>query len=440
MYQNMYNTPAPQKEFNPYEQNVRILKSFFSKPLFLVIAICGAFSAVLSIITTLVNNSQTNIYDIFGEYGSYLSDFDSIDFINSINSVSIGFTIIVAVYTLLVASGYLLLFLKSKNEDPSSSPKAGATILWVLSIIEMVLFSILAVIMIIFAFVFFIAASSYSSSSYYYYSSVNSAATGIAIAFGCILLILSIVVLFSAISKLRFFSSVHSDFINVNLTSGGSVAFGVFTILGVIGSIITLFSLMASLRTANVSTVLSIISSLVSIVSNICLIMFAFSFNSYIKGFKSGATPIAPKMQNNYTNPYGQPANQGGVQNPANNYNGYNQNNQYGSNSQVNKSEIPVPDKNIGYSYNQNNQANQQPFSSTYENHVNAQYDNRERNSKNAYTNPYYNKQSSGVNANPYSNAQNQNNSQFSSGKCPMCGASCNPNDMFCGECGARIK
>lgn len=43
MYQNMYNNPAPMGNYNPYEQNSGLLKSFFSKPVVIILPLWAVY-------------------------------------------------------------------------------------------------------------------------------------------------------------------------------------------------------------------------------------------------------------------------------------------------------------------------------------------------------------------------------------------------------------
>lgn len=419
MYQNMYNTPAQQGSFNPYEQNVRILKEFFSKPLFLIIALCGIISAVLTLVSSFMTDSSSNIDIILDEYRFYFSNSEYRNIVSTVQSISIGIAIILTVYSLLIALGYLLLHFKSKNSDASSNPKAGATILWVTSIIELIIACILAVLIIFFSIAMF-AASSYSSNSYYS-SSYYDVASPVMITLGILGLIVSVCLILSCIFKLLFFSSVHSGFTKVNLTSRGSVGFGVFTILGTIFSVISFFQLLSNLGD---TSILSFIVSLLNLVSSICIIIFAFSFNSYIKKFRTGTNPV-----NGFTNqpPRGgqpfMPPMQGN--NPPFTGNGYNTNPQ--------NKPPQAPDMNMGYTYRPSqNQPNQdfQPVK-TPDQQPKPMFNNND-----PFKQPQNNQ-----NSQSFQNTQNDKNVKSDSvSKCPLCGAPHGNNDVFCGGCGARLK
>lgn len=419
MYQNMYNTPAQQGSFNPYEQNVRILKEFFSKPLFLIIALCGIISAVLTLVSSFMTDSASNIDIILNEYRFYLSNSEYRNIVSTVQSISMGIAIILTVYSLLIALGYLLLYFKSKNSDASSNPKAGATILWVTSIIELIIACILAVLIIFFSIAMF-AASSYSSNSYYS-SSYYDIASPVMITLGILGLIVSVCLILSCIFKLLFFSSVHSGFTKVNLTSRGSVGFGVFTILGTIVSVISFFQLLSNLGD---TSILSFITSLLNLVSSICIIIFAFSFNSYIKRFRTGTNPV-----NGFTNqpPRGgqtfMPPMQGNT--PPFTGNSYNTNQQ--------NRPPQAPNMNIGYTYKPSqNQPNQdfQPVK-TPDQQPKPMFNNND-----PFKQPQNNQ-----NSQSFQNTQNDKSVKSDSvSKCPLCGAPHGNNDVFCGGCGARLK
>ena len=165
MYQNMYNNPAPMGNYNPYEQNSGLLKNFFSKPVVIILAAVGGVSALMSIISFFMQigsfNTTVRYYNHItgGQFASFYSGAQPIFVIISICSIAM---------TIITALGYFLLYSKSKNPDPQSNPKAGSTLLWVISIISFAATCILAVFLIIVAFILFIASGEVSSKHYDY--------------------------------------------------------------------------------------------------------------------------------------------------------------------------------------------------------------------------------------------------------------------------------
>lgn len=396
MYQNMYNNPAPMGNYNPYEQNSGLLKSFFSKPVVIILAAVGGVSALISIISFFMQigsfNTTVRYYNHItgGQFASFYSSAQPIFVIISICSIAM---------TIITALGYFLLYSKSKNPDPQSNPKAGSTLLWIISIISFVATCILAVFLIIVAFILFIASGEVSR----YEASIMTTA-------GVFMIIIALIVFFYYLFQFRFFSSIHTSFSSVQIVSKSAVAFAVFSIIFCVFSVISLFS---SLDTA---TAMTVISSLISIVNTVFVIVLALSYNSFVKSITTGANPIGGFMPNN-----GQ-------------FSPYNQN----TNGQA-------PNMNMGYSYrpqqppvNDNNQFNGQQYQNPYES---AQQPSE---ADKAYKNPYFSQDFEEQTANSQNDTFNQTpvqpEEQAAQNKCPMCGAVHSGDDLFCGNCGARLK
>lgn len=395
MYQNMYNNPAPMGNYNPYEQNVGLLKNFFSKPIVLILAVFNGVSLLLSIISFFV---QMGTMDATMQYYTYVlgNQFSSV--YSTVQPIVVIVALCSLVFTLLSALGYFFLNFKSKNPDTQSNPAVGAKILWVLSIIKFVFACIGAVLFIIFAFILFAASSELSRYDY------SSAGTGIIAVVGVMFIIFAVFLFFISFVEFRFFSSINSSFNSVQIKSKSSIAFAVFSIIAVVGSVIVLFS---NIETA---TFMSVITGILNIVLYIALAVFAISYNSFVKSLTNGTTPVNGFMPNNQMNydPY--------VHNPN------------GS----------APNMNMGYSYrpsqpsvNDNTQFTQ---------HNNQQY-------QNPYGNSTFNQDFDQAPAKPQNDTDN-GFSQNSAGqaepqaqnKCPICGTVHSDDDMFCGNCGARLK
>ncbi len=396
MYQNMYNNPAPMGNYNPYEQNSGLLKTFFSKPVVIILAAVGGVSALISIISFFM---QIGTLDTTIRYYNYMMGGQFASFYSNIKPLFIIFSICSIAMTIINALGYFLLYSKSKNPDPQSNPKAGSTLLWVISIISFVVTCILAVFLIIVAFILFIASGEVSR----YEASIMTTV-------GVAMIIVALVFFFYFLFQFRFFSSIHTSFSSVQIVSKSSVAFAVFSIIFCVFAFISLFT---SLDTA---TAMTVISGLLSIVNSVFLAVFALSYNSFVKSVTTGANPIGGFMPNN-----GQ-------------FNPYNQN----TNGQA-------PNMNMGYSYrpqqppvNDNNQFNGQQYKNPYGS------SQQSSDADKAYKNPYFSQDFEEQTANSHNDIFNQNpvqpEEQAAQNKCPMCGAVYSGDDLFCGNCGARLK
>lgn len=396
MYQNMYNNPAPMGNYNPYEQNSGLLKTFFSKPVVIILAAVGGVSALISIISFFM---QIGTLDTTIRYYNYMMGGQFASFYSNIKPLFIIFSICSIAMTIINALGYFLLYSKSKNPDPQSNPKAGSTLLWVISIISFVATCILAVFLIIVAFILFIASGEVSR----YEASIMTTV-------GVAMIIVALVFFFYFLFQFRFFSSIHTSFSSVQIVSKSSVAFAVFSIIFCVFAFISLFT---SLDTA---TAMTVISGLLSIVNSVFLAVFALSYNSFVKSVTTGANPIGGFMPNN-----GQ-------------FNPYNQN----TNGQA-------PNMNMGYSYrpqqppvNDNNQFNGQQYQNPYGS------SQQPSEADKAYKNPYFSQDFEEQTANSHNDIFNQNpvqpEEQAAQNKCPMCGAVHSGDDLFCGNCGARLK
>ena len=396
MYQNMYNNPAPMGNYNPYEQNSGLLKTFFSKPIVIILAAAGGVSALISIISFFM---QIGTLDTTIRYYNYMMGGQFASFYSNIKPLFIIFSICSIAMTIINALGYFLLYSKSKNPDPQSNPKAGSTLLWVISIISFVVTCILAVFLIIVAFILFIASGEVSR----YEASIMTTV-------GVAMIIVALVFFFYFLFQFRFFSSIHTSFSSVQIVSKSSVAFAVFSIIFCVFAFISLFT---SLDTA---TAMTVISGLLSIVNSVFLAVFALSYNSFVKSVTTGANPIGGFMPNN-----GQ-------------FNPYNQN----TNGQA-------PNMNMGYSYrpqqppvNDNNQFNGQQYQNPYGS------SQQSSDADKAYKNPYFSQDFEEQTANSHNDTFNQTpvqpEEQAAQNKCPMCGAVHSGDDLFCGNCGARLK
>ena len=130
--------------FNPFAQNVAIIKSYFKRPLVLAIAILYIIVAVASIAVTFstsagISEMYNTLFSI-PEVTESMTEQDMKMFElytnSSYMSISMASSMIPSlIIMVLTVVSYFIIYLKSENENPYATPRAGFTILFILSIL-----------------------------------------------------------------------------------------------------------------------------------------------------------------------------------------------------------------------------------------------------------------------------------------------------------------
>ena len=256
----MYEQP-----FNPYASNLAAVKNYFKQPRILVMAIIYVLTAIAGVVQSLAASASIpgflsdlmNYFDKLGiDSGISAAELDSVNQALS-QSTIISITpslVISAAVSVLIATAFFIIYFKSRNEAAESTPITGVTILYVLSIISLI-FVIIGVIGMVVIAAFLITFSGRVASSVGdskpidigngYQMTFNGPALGTAfIILGIILLIISAFLMFTAINKFRYYSSVKSSISSVSLQSGGAKPYGVMC---VISAVFTASSVLGSL-------------------------------------------------------------------------------------------------------------------------------------------------------------------------------------------------
>ena len=302
-----------EQQFNPYAANVDIVKGYFRSGKVLALGILYLISLGLSVATTLMQPVSVTLdrfiglFDQLGIDSSELSSYYSSAVTESSAStvLSILFSSII---TVLTAVAFIIIFAKSRSNDPESTPSGGIGILRVFSVIAFVL-SIIVVVLIVIAFVIFIIAI--SSVNEYFDGDVQKATVFQVIAGLIVSLFIFLLLSFTGSQK-NFYRSAKWSLTSVDLETTGSVAYGVYNIIfaifmgiSMIGSAITMitgFSLF---------NLLSFLTVLVAFIILILTASLALGYNRYIKRQKYGyndtpygGAPNGPQ-DDNYRMPYG---------------------------------------------------------------------------------------------------------------------------------------
>lgn len=256
----MYEQP-----FNPYASNLAAVKNYFKKPRVLVIAIIYVLSAIVGVILSITTSGSVpgflrdlvNYLDKMGiNSGISPADLESVNGAVSQSSVisMLPSLIISAAVTLLIAVAFFIIYFKSRNESSESTPSAGVTIMYVLSIISLVFIIIGFIGMVVISAILFIfsgtVADSIGNSKVVdigggYQLNLNGPALGTAlIIIAVLLLIIAAFLLFTAINKFRYYSSVRTSISSVTLQSGGAKPYGVMC---VISAVFTAFGVLSSI-------------------------------------------------------------------------------------------------------------------------------------------------------------------------------------------------
>lgn len=428
---NYYQQPNTVVNVSPFQQNIDIIKNYFKKPIVLVNAIIETITIpfIFLMILSVSNWLNLLVREINGGYYSEYS-FD----VRSLATFSNFFTtfmIIVAIFScipaILTVVAKFMIYAKSKNPDPNVKPSAGFTILWVLSIISACAMGLNCLVT-IFSMIASIFASS-SVSSYSYYGSYSAAETTASLVSTFIIsLIMLAVSFFLIINQIRFYSSVRKSLNSIYLKKDGAMVFGIFRIIEGSMSGLSFFTcafillVIASMAFSTsysglfavdffvYLTILVALSAGSSLTSGIITVKYA----DYIKGITFGINrqfnanlpysnpvPVVNAPVNPFNNAYAQP------QPPAqpqaqpmqnNSYDNMQNENPYTNPQEINPQEpqepIPTPD--------------------------------------NQYYPPVAN------NVQQEDNPQNEEDTN--NNVCPNCGSPVFRSDMFCNNCGFKLK
>lgn len=261
-----------QQPYNPFRNNIAIIKEYFKSPMILALAIANILSVIFSVVNSIVSASYARdilqqISDFInknlllqgadGDVGNEIMRGIS-DGLSSNSTVTFSFPL----FTILTIIALLLLYFGSRNANPDSAPTAGVTILNVLAILTLVGYILLTVVMLILAVALFIVYAAFSSQEIRAFSirfggsKLQIDATLIliiAIAFAVVAVICSAILLFYGISRKRYIGSIKKSMTSVELSSAGARPFGVFCVIAAVFSAFSLISSVFSLFAADYS-------------------------------------------------------------------------------------------------------------------------------------------------------------------------------------------
>lgn len=433
---NYYQQADPVANINPFQQNVDIIKNFFKKPIVLVNTLFDTITIPLTLFAMFLLSGF--ITDYYRQMYSGLSYFDDYYSSNSVNidllgSVILIMGIIACIPAVLTAIAKFIIYFKSKSPNPNANPSSGFTILWILSIITVSLaglacFLFLIVIIIVMDEISSLSglSSSYYGSYYGYSDPVSMTIAGLVILL-IIFMILIGIMFFYLINQLRFYSSVRKGLNSIYLKRNGAMVYGVLRIVGAcFNCFIFLFYILALLGAVSYTITLNdqsiplpneilslyAVNIALAIGSDIIGGIIAVKYAGYIKSIVTGtnqqfnanlpySNPISAVPFNNNAYAQSQP-----VQN--NPFDNIQNQNPYANPQQINPQEpqAPVSDNQyyepVGNPDPQEDSPQAEDTSQTEE---------------------------------TFKTENNTNNNV-----CPNCGSPVFISDMFCNNCGTKLK
>ena len=457
----MYEQP-----FNPFIKNQQTVKDYCKSPVVLSMGIVRIVSAVLAVVSAVLISTQMpaildDVKELLLQFcqttGVPLSSVR--DFYTVIDGSSQVFTagsipsILPSVLiTCLIAAAFFIIYFKSRNSDPTSTPSAGVTILYVFAIIEMIAIIIITVAVVAgFVLLFWLYFQMKSATAGLYVFTLDLPflnrsmsleiypgmllaiiIAGLIVAAICIFL-----ALFYVINKKRFFGSIRSSMNSVELQTRGAKPYGVMCVIGAFFSGLSLLSIPSLFIFGNgrlkVLVVIGIVSALSSIASFVTVVLeakFALGYKNYIDGVKYGY------MRHGESDAPYSPYPAGGYNAPQ-------------SNPYVNAAPPVNPMPTAGYGFGPANDTN--PYSAqTYD----------APSADNAYSDPYgyeapskadpyaaeptddaipsVDKAFAAFDDEPAPEAESETSPEAAA-VCPSCGAELEPGSAFCGNCGTKL-
>lgn len=341
----MYEQP-----YNPYRNNIAIIKDYFKSKSVLVLAILSIVSMILSVVNSLFSSTVTK--EILLQMSNYIDTQFSFDasskeaasqLSKALRDISASGSEVMSVLgsvsalSILTVVGLMLIYFKSRSENPDTAPSAGFTILYVVAVFSLVGAIMLTVGMVILAAVMFFLYAEFSRTgdlgTTFTYGGKTYAFTAdlfliLAIVLTFLFVIIGFVTLFFTINHVRYLSSVRKSMNSVELSRKGAKPYGVFCVICAVSIGISMISSIPTLFIGNnttlrelgivittdttVSSIVSLVATAVSFVIYILQAKLALGYAKYIDDKKYGYNePAAPAAYvpaggatNNTQNPY----------------------------------------------------------------------------------------------------------------------------------------
>jgi len=327
----MYEQP-----YNPYENNLSIVKNYFKSNSVLILAILRAAAIIISIVLSIIvamqlpafiRSIEASILSFMSNTGApgelisstselfYQADGIINSVVGSISTSSIISTITSQIVPGLIAIATFIIYFKSRNESPLSSPKAGVTILYVLSVIFLVITIIACVavgLVIVCLFWLYFQLGGRRSSIILtpdQFGSVNlTLEPELLLIFTIIITVIAligmVIALLVATTRKRYFKSIKDSITGVELKNRGAKGYGIFCIIGAIFSGMSLLSTPSSFvflkGMPSMLVTVIIFSTVIQLISFVGLIFeakIALGYKTHIDNMKygyNGATPVSP--------------------------------------------------------------------------------------------------------------------------------------------------
>lgn len=323
-------------QFNPFSQNIAIVKGYFKKVPVLILAILHLLSTSLCLVFGIALSSweaqyAVSLNSMLSQNNISASPEDLNVAVSSSLFSNVAFCVPVFIIGVLMFLGFLLLFIKSRNSNPNASPKAGAVILFVLSVIEMIASIIITILLFVGILLMALGIGVFATSSMNSQSDVEIFSLLMAVMM-IFTAVFAFVQLFYCIHKMRYFKAVKNSLSSVDLYYSGAGAYGVmniiFTVFALIGiglavilvpvtgeftDVMMMDAGYSIYEGIDVGTVLPLmmlccVTLLLIIVTMIFEAVVALGYKSYIKNIKMGyrtpdipAAPYQPAAQPGYT-------------------------------------------------------------------------------------------------------------------------------------------
>lgn len=213
---------------NPYAQNLTIVKDYFKRPIVLVTIIVSFLTLIASTTSYFFNSNAT--YTTFNTIIENGHEFRTEYITEMPFALKFLFTLLSSAPAIFLLIALIIIYTKSKNPSPHSSPSAGFTIGWVFAILKLIGTILLFAYIII---IFSILSIFLTNTNNNYFSDFDSlSSTAALIVFFATFAVFFGVALFYAINNLRYYSSLRKSIRTIYLERKGAAPYGVMSIIG----------------------------------------------------------------------------------------------------------------------------------------------------------------------------------------------------------------